>query len=103
MMVTKVSRTYQKSINTKNYGIPESWIKIEATYEAQCESQDDPVKVSEMMYEQAKNDVILNVQAVLGQIQASLQPKVPTPPAAGTQVMGSVPTTPAPTTEPRAL
>ena len=74
MLVTKVSRSYSKSINTKNYGIPESWIKIEAVYEATCESGDDPVKVSEMMYGQAKADVIKDTTAVLAQISAALNP-----------------------------
>lgn len=86
MLVTKVSRSYSKSINTKNYGIPESWIKIEAVYEATCESGDDPVKVSEMMYGQAKQDVITNTVAVIDQIKASLNPVVPTAPAGSTAV-----------------
>lgn len=77
MLVTKVSRSYSKSINTKNYGIPESWIKIEAVYEATCESGDDPTKVSEMMYNQAKQDVITNTVAVIDQIKASLNPSAP--------------------------
>lgn len=77
MLVTKVSRSYSKSINTKNYGIPESWIKIEAVYEATCESGDDPIQVSKMMYEQAKTDVITNTTAILEQIKASLNVTVP--------------------------
>ena len=90
MLVTKVSRSYSKSINTKNYGIPESWIKIEAVYEATCESGDDPVKVSEMMYGQAKQDVITNTVAVIDQIKASLNPT----PAGSTAVTPSTGTAP---------
>lgn len=74
MQVIKVSRTYSKSINTKTYGIPESWIKIEATYEAQCESGDDPIEVSKLMAQQAKVDVINNTNEVIEQIKKSLTP-----------------------------
>lgn len=83
MIVTKVSRTYQKSINTKNYGIPESWIKIEATMEAQCESGDDPSQVAKILYEEVKKQVIGDTVAVIEQINASLRPAAPsTAPAA---------------------
>ncbi len=95
MLVTKVSRSYSKSINTKNYGIPESWIKIEATYEATCETNDDPIQVSSMMYEQAKKDVITNTTAILEQIRVSLNPVTP-PTTTGSTV---APTT----TQPRQL
>lgn len=89
MIVTKVSRTYQKSINTKNYGIAESWIKIEATMEAQIESGDDPSQVSKLLYEEVKNAVILDTVAVIEQIKKSLNPApvatgTPAAPAAGT-------------------
>lgn len=96
MIVTKVSRTYQKSINTKNYGIPESWIKIEATMEAQIESGDDPSQVSKMLYEEVKKQVIGDTVAVIEQINASLRPAAPS----------TATTTPAavvPGTAPRAL
>lgn len=74
MIVTKVSRTYHKSINTKNYGIAESWIKIEATMEAQIESGDDPSQVSKILYEEVKKQVIGDTVAVIDQIKASLNP-----------------------------
>lgn len=64
MLITKITRAYSKSINAKNYGVPESWVKVESIYEATIESGDDPVKVSEMLYEQAKSEVIANVAAI---------------------------------------
>lgn len=64
MLITKVTRTYSRSINSKNYGVPESWIKVEAVYEATIESGDDPVKVSEMLYGQAKAEVVANIEAL---------------------------------------
>lgn len=69
MLITKISRTYQKSINTRNYGVPESWVKVEATYEATIESTDDPTKVSAMLYEQVKSEVIANVNDIVQKIQ----------------------------------
>ena len=72
MLVTKVQRSYSKSINTKTYGIPESWIKIEAVMEAQCESGDDPIQVSNMLYQEVKKQVITDTVAVIDQINASL-------------------------------
>lgn len=91
MIVTKVSRTYQKSINTKNYGIPESWIKIEATMEAQIESGDDPSQVSKMLYEEVKKQVIGDTVAVIEQINASLRPAAPSTATAPAAVPGTAP------------
>lgn len=92
MIITNITRTYSKSINTKNYGIPESWIKIEAQYAAQVESSDDPVKVSEMLYDQARKDVIASTNNIIAQIEASkVAPAAPTAPNTT-----AVPTTPAP-------
>lgn len=79
MLVTKISRSYSKSINTKNYGIAESWIKTEAVYEAQVETTDDPTKVSKMLYEQAKDDVINATVEIIEKIKSSLSPKTTVP------------------------
>lgn len=65
MLITKITRTYSKSINSKAYNLPESWIRVEATYEAQVESSDDPIKCSEMLYDQAKKEVMENVEAIV--------------------------------------
>lgn len=58
MLITKVTRSYSRSINARNYGAPESWVKVEATYEATCETSDNPLEVSKMVYEQCKKDVV---------------------------------------------
>jgi hypothetical protein len=81
MMLNQVTRTYSRSINTKNYGVPESWIKIEATYTAECESGDDPVKVSKMLYDQSKADVLGNIKEITDAIAASraVAPAAPAP------------------------
>jgi len=90
-MLKEVTRTYSRSINTKNFGVPESWIKIEATYTAECESGDDPIKISKMIYDQAKSDVLSNIKEITDAIKASrTEAHGPdTPPA-------SAPVTPAP-------
>ena len=98
MIITKVTRTYSRSINTKTYGAAESWVKIESTYEAQCESGDDPLKVSTMLYDQCKKEVVENVTAVTEKIKQSLN-QTTTPPSmpangqstAGAPLPGSVP------------
>ena len=90
MIITKTSRTYSRSINTKNFGINESWIKIEATYEAQCESGDDAVKVSGLLYDQAKADVLANINQIIKQIEDS---KAPVAPVAPVQPVYVAPTT----------
>lgn len=71
MLIKKVTRSYSRSLNTKNYGLPESWIKIESTYEAECESGDDAVKVSSLLAEQAQNDVIKGINTIIEKINAS--------------------------------
>ena len=105
MIINKVTRSYSRSLNTKNYGIAESWIKIEATYEAECESGDDAVKVSEMLVTQAQNDVVAGIQAIIEKIKASQTPPVVTPPTnpAPTYTAPSVTANPAPLQTPRAL
>lgn len=65
MLITKVIRSYSKSINARNYGAPEAWVKIEATYEAQCESSDNPMEVSKMLYDQCKKEVIEGCNEVI--------------------------------------
>lgn len=86
MIVKKVTRSYSRSLNTKNYGLPESWIKIESTFEAECESGDDAVKVSALLAEQAQNDVIQGIQTIIDKINANkaAQTTPPTPPTTTT-------------------
>lgn len=71
MLVTKISRTYSRSINARNYGAPESWVKIEATYEAVIESGDDPAKVSTMLYEQCQKEVVEAIKNVTDKMKAA--------------------------------
>jgi hypothetical protein len=69
MIITTVTRTYSKSINTRTYGAPESWVKIEATLTARCESGDDAAKVSAFLYEQVKSQVIADTNVVITKIR----------------------------------
>lgn len=98
MIIKKVSRAYSRSLNTKNYGLPESWIKIESRYEAECESGDDATKVSELLAEQAQTDVLKGINAIIEKIQARQNPPAPTAPVAPAPVapVGSIPVSPAP-------
>lgn len=91
MIIKEVTRTYSRSINTRNYGLLESWIKIESQYTAQVESGDDPVKVSDMLYEQAKLEVVTNINTIIEKIQQSR------PPAPGSMGASTAPVAPAPT------
>lgn len=79
MQVTKVTRSYSKSINTRTYGAPESWIKLECIYQAEIESNDDATKISAMIYEQAKKEVIDDANAIILQIRNSIAPVAPAP------------------------
>lgn len=73
MLITKVTRTYSRSINSRNYGAPESWVKVEATYEAVCETSDNPIEVSKMVYEQAKKDVVEACDEIIKKMKANNQ------------------------------
>lgn len=78
MKITKVIRSYSRSINTKSYGNPgESWVKLEASYESECESADDPVKVSEMLHAQAQADVSTGITDIINKIKAANPSTVP--------------------------
>lgn len=82
MLVKKITRTYSKSINSKVYGGPDSWIRLEATYEAEVESADDPKKASEYIYQLAKDDVIASTNAIIEKIkQAGFPGSTPAIPA----------------------
>lgn len=74
MIITKITRTYSRTINTKNYGAAESWPKIESTYEAVIESGDDPIKVSSQLAEQAQKDVADAVGVIINKIKGAVQP-----------------------------
>jgi len=69
MLITKVKRSYSRSISAKSFNLPDSWIKIESEYEATVESGDDPVKVSEMLYDQAKSEVVTAVAEVTAKMK----------------------------------
>lgn len=94
MIIKEVTRTYSRSINTKSYGGTESWVKVEATYTGTCESGDDPLKVSEMLIEQAQKDVTVKIAQVIEKVKAAHPSTVPATmaPASGS----TVPLTPAP-------
>lgn len=78
MVIEKVTRTYSRSINLKSYGsVAESWVKCEATYTAQCESGDDPIKVSQMLAEQAQKDVADQINVVIQKVKGANPNGVP--------------------------
>lgn len=89
MIVTEITRTYSRSINTRNYGAAESWVKVEATYKAQIESGDDPIKVSSDLYTQCQTEVAAGIAEIIGKIKAqvtapaNVAPGVPVAPASG--------------------
>ncbi len=91
MFITKITRTYSRSINTRTYNLPESWIKIESTLEAQIESQDNPVEVSKMLAAEAQKNVLEQITEIEGKMRAAAERNRAT--AAG-NVPGA-PTTPA--------
>lgn len=93
MQITKISRSYSRSINTRAYGAPESWVKIESVYEALVESTDDPFKVSQMLFDQAKTEVVANIAEVVDRIKASLNPVPPVTPPVTPPVAPVVPAT----------
>lgn len=89
MIITEITRTYSKSINTRTYGAPESWAKVEATVTAQVESHDDPTKVSSHLFEMAKGQVIAETTVLIDAIKKAVA--ATGAPAAGTvPAMGSV-------------
>lgn len=105
MIIKKVVRSYSRSINLKSYGSSaESWVKCEATYEAECESGDDPIKVSELLAQQAQQDVAAQVSVVIEKVKAANVRTVPatmTPAAAPAAAPATV--TAPPVEQPRAL
>lgn len=98
MFITKVEAKYSKSINTKNYGKPESWISIEARYEAQCESADDPAKVYAALYDQAKDDVVKATQEIVNKIKGVAPQQAQTTSAGVAQPAAETTTTAGPRT-----
>ena len=105
MQIKTVTRSYSKSINTKNYGVPESWVKVEAIYTAEVETQDDPINVSVILHDAAKNDVISSVNDIIGAIKAAKNPvqQVNVDPVQQqnfTQPGGTIPAHAAPTAQP---
>lgn len=78
MFITSITRTYKRSINLKSFGSPaESWVTCEATYTAQCETQDDPLNVSLMLAEQAQKDVADQINGIIEKVKAANPSTVP--------------------------
>lgn len=84
MIITKIARTYSRSVNTKSFhqNAPESWVKVVADYEAQVESTDNAAEVSSKLYDLARSDVTAGIKILADQInQAFNRPAAPaTPP-----------------------
>lgn len=72
MIINKITREYSKSINTKTYGAPESWVKISSVIEAQLESTDDPKMVSDHLQELVRTDVLAEAKAVIDKVRAGV-------------------------------
>lgn len=92
MIITEITRTYSKSINTRTYGAPESWAKIEATVTAQVESGDDAKQVSTFLFETAKGQVIAETNVLIEAIKKAVTASGPLPsgtPYAGPAVPGT--------------
>lgn len=102
MQITKVTRSYSRSINARNYGMPESWVKVEATYEAICESQDNPIEVSKMIFEQAQKEVVDNINAITTKMKEASQ-RLSNTAATGSSAAPANTTTPPSGTGPRSL
>lgn len=100
MRVFKISRTYSKSINTRTYGGPDSWLKLESTAEAEVEGS-DVVEVSRELAQFVKDEVVTSLNAIIALIQA---PKITTEPAVPVQKITTEPapvqTAPAPVNVP---
>lgn len=102
MQIKKIVRSYSKSINTQNYGAPESWVRCEASFEAEVETSDNPIEVSQMLHDTAKKMVIDDINAIVKNIRAAAAgqkpaaqaaaPAAPNYPANAAQV-GSAPQT----------
>lgn len=73
MLITKITRSYSKSINAKNYGLPESWIRVEAEYEVEPETGDDPIHCSEVTFDAAKKDVMRDVNDIIEKMKQAAQ------------------------------
>ncbi len=69
MIITKITAEYSRSINLKEYGGPESWIKVGRLYEAQLESTDDAKMVSEFLHKEVKADVVKAIQEITDKIK----------------------------------
>ncbi len=82
MIITKIARTYSRSVNTKSFhpNAPESWVKVVADYEAQVESTDNAAEVSSKLYDLARSDVTAGIKILADQINQAFNKQ---PAAAG--------------------
>lgn len=64
MQISKITRSIQDQ-STGHYGVAESWIRIESTYEATVESSDNPFEVSKMLFEQPEKKWFRELQNLL--------------------------------------
>lgn len=77
MIITKITRSYSRSINAISYGAKsDSWIKITSEQEAILESGDEASKVSEYLDKQCVSDVVRSINVVIDSIKG---PVITTP------------------------
>ncbi len=71
MRITEVTRTYSRTIDTKMYGIDQSWIKLESTYTAEVDYGEDPMHVSAVLADAAQTDIASQIAGIVEKIEAS--------------------------------
>ena len=90
MLITKITRTYSRSINLKDYGLPESWVKIEATFEAHVneDEQSNVAEIAKMIHNMVFLEVLNSVNALI--TKATKKTAAPSSPPYG-GIVGAAP------------
>lgn len=71
MVIKTITRSYSKSINTKDYGLTDSWLKVESTMSAEItdEDQDHIKECSNDLHSMVKADVTSSVKEITARMK----------------------------------
>ena len=71
MVIKTITRSYSKSINTKDYGLTDSWLKVESSMSAEItdEDQDHIKECSNNLHAMVKADVTSSVKEITARMK----------------------------------
>lgn len=76
MVIKSIRRSYSKTINTKDYGLPDSWLKVESEMSAEVTEEENKTiaSFSAALHQLCVADVVSSVNQIIVEMKKSKNP-----------------------------